>query len=681
MGAGRQGGGGLQGETCPEAIGRPAGRAWWSRWTLSVAIVVALGVPGRPAAGGDEPAAPANQSRDRAEEPAGQFQEEIKVVAPPIVEGDRLTPFASQVSSVSARQIEDLGAGDLAAALRRVPGVTISRYGLVGGYGGGDGGAVYVRGQGSGRPGAEIGTMIDGIPRFVGVWTHPLLDVLPTDTAERIDVYKSAQPVLFGNMAFAGINLVPKRVVHEGMATRISGSFGDHATGAGIVENGARYDTLDYYVLASQRASDGHRADAEGRVRTLYGRLGYELSEGWDLGVQVHSSDAWANDPGVLGAPPRGTVPRFGVEDTLSIATLSEHHGNHTGTVKVYHDSGIIDWRQWDGSKSHAFTTVTDFTSYGIKAQESVHLAHRTELVVGLEHDSYGGSTTEQRPTATSAFPELLLRNNSAWAMVARTFGTATEVTPSIGVRYTDASEFGGNWGGQAGLVVRRHGTELHANVARSFNLPGVYTAVNYRQWGLGDRWTDLEPELLDHAELGFSRQVTGAVRVQLTLFSDRVTDALRFVPPPPPPPMFANLGDYTVRGAEAAVTAAPNRKVALFAGATWLDPDPRTVPNAPQWSLVTGVSWMPADALRLNFDAEWVDTQAVLNPRYAAAQSWIESYLLVNMKAAYRLPVGTSLSTELFVVAENLTASEYEYRPGYPAPGRTMSVGVDVRF
>jgi iron complex outermembrane receptor protein len=74
------------------------------------------------------------------------------------------------------------------SALRRVPGLTISRYNPIGSYGGGDGGAVFVRGQGSGRPGAEITMMVDGIPKFVGVWTHPLLDLLSVDLVHQVDV-------------------------------------------------------------------------------------------------------------------------------------------------------------------------------------------------------------------------------------------------------------------------------------------------------------------------------------------------------------------------------------------------------------------------------------------------------------------------------------------------------------
>lgn len=656
----------------------------WKRCPRAVVVgmlALLLVVPARAEdpVGGET--AQGSEQKDQTETSGQRFREEITVVAPPIVEGDRVTLFATQVSSVSDRQIDDLGAGDLANALRRMPGVTISRYNLAGSYGGGDGGAVYVRGQGSGRPGAEIGTMIDGIPRFVGVWTHPLLDVLSTDMADRVDVYKSAQPVLAGNMAFAGVNLVPKRVAQEGMSTRVMGSFGEYSTASGLVEHGARLGKLDYYVMGSQRQSDGHRDNADGRVRTLYGRLGYEVAAGWTLSAQVHSSDAWADDPGHVGAPPAGVVPRFGVKDTLSIATLTEQHGNHVGTVKLYHDSGSIDWLQWNATTKQSFTTLTDFSSAGLHAQESFRLAGRTELVVGFDHDRYGGSTTELRPASSSVFPELMLRNDGAYAMVARTFGGSTEITPSVGVRYTESADFGGNWGGQAGLVVRRGDTELHANLARAVNLPGVYTAVMYGQWHRGDTWKDLEAERLDHAELGISQRLSGATRVQLTVFDDHVTSALRFVPPPPPPPMFANVGDYTVRGAEASVSTAPSQTVAVFAGATYLDPTPSTVPNAPKWSLVSGLSWLPVERVRLNLDAEWVDTQAVLNPRYASSQTWIDSYFLLNLKAGYRLSLGPSLTAEVYLAGENLTGSEYEYRPGYPAPGRMLSGGLDVRF
>ncbi|HPS78378.1 MAG TPA: Plug domain-containing protein, partial [Thermoanaerobaculaceae bacterium] len=125
-------------------------RHHWLRWVALGVVLLTIGIWSQAAEPENQQATQEtqqpkqDQSKPATEAPAGRFTQEVKVVAPPIVEGDRVTPFATQVSSVSDRQVDDLNAGDLANALRRMPGVTISRYELVGSYGGGDGGAVYV---------------------------------------------------------------------------------------------------------------------------------------------------------------------------------------------------------------------------------------------------------------------------------------------------------------------------------------------------------------------------------------------------------------------------------------------------------------------------------------------------------------------------------------------------------
>src|SRR4030065_931275 len=144
---------------------------------------------------------------------------EVVVVASPIIEGNQVSNSGSQVTIIQQKQISDLNAQDLPSALRRTPGVVISRYNQVGSLGGGDGGAVYIRGMGSSRPGAEIQILVDGVPKFAGVWTHPLMDTMSADIVEKIEVYKGAQPILFGNMAFGAVNLITKRQKEEGFAT------------------------------------------------------------------------------------------------------------------------------------------------------------------------------------------------------------------------------------------------------------------------------------------------------------------------------------------------------------------------------------------------------------------------------------------------------------------------------
>lgn len=229
-------------------------------------------------------------------------------------------------------------------------------------------------------------------------------------------------------------------------------------------------------------------------------------------------------------------------------------------------------------------------------------------------------------------------------------------------------------------MVLRRGGTEVHANWARAVNLPGVWTAVLFQRWGRGEAWRRLDPEVVRHGEVGVGQRLGEGVRLRVVAFVDRVTDALRFVPTPPPP-AFANLGRYTLRGVEASASFTPSRHLAALTGVTYLDPEPANVPNAPEWALVGGVSWLAAPRLRFHLDAQWVDSQAVLNPRYATTQARIGSYALVNVKTAWRVVTLARGGAEVFVTGENLLDEEYEYRPGYPAPGRVVTAGVELKW
>ena len=131
------------------------------------------------------------------------------VVVTAIIKENAVDEFGSLATVVSDQQVRDLNAIDLPSALRRTPGVTISRFNPVGSFGGDEGGAVYIRGMGASRPGSEIKTYVDGAPFYMGVWNHPLMDLVPVGGVSRVDVIKGPQPQLYGN-AFAAVDLTTR---------------------------------------------------------------------------------------------------------------------------------------------------------------------------------------------------------------------------------------------------------------------------------------------------------------------------------------------------------------------------------------------------------------------------------------------------------------------------------------
>lgn len=628
---------------------------------------------------------------------------EIVVTARPIFEETRIDSLGSLVTVVTSRQFDEMNALDLPSALRRIPGVVISRYNLVGGYGGGDGGAVFLRGLGSGRPGAEIGTLFDGVPRFVGVWTHPLMDASSLESAGGVEIRKSAQPILDGNMAFGSINMVPRRRTAPGFETSIQGMLGRYGTESSEIRHGGRSGRLDYYVSMGKKRSDGHRDLAEGRTESAYGRAGYEFAPGWDWSFQIDHTGGHAQDPGSTQEPwpvndPDFRVPDFGTDTELYIATLPHRAGNLTGEAKVYLDHGRLDWRQWDsprfGQPPESFRTITDYDNYGFHIHESIPGPADARVVVGFDQDFYGGSAQEKHISGDGPKYTHNFRNRALYVSASRAFYASSagwRITPTVGARANDSRFFGSDWGWQAGVAAERGRGRFHAQHSRAFNLPGVYVATMYDGWGRPDEWRDLDAEILDANEIGLRLGLGHGIEAEASAFYHEVRSALRWVPPvvPPPPPFkpprFDNTGTYVNRGIETSLSA-ETRAGALFLGLSLMHPTPEDLPNAPAWSLHAGINTNVWRGIHLSADGNWIAEQTVLNPRFASASDYeaptarVGRHFLLSARIGYAV-AAARVRPEIFVAGENLTDEPYEYRPGYPMPRAVWMSGLKLDF
>lgn len=623
--------------------------------------------------------------------------EEVEVrAATPILESVELTELADRVSRVSAEQIEAMHAGDLSAALRRIPGVTISRYNVVGAFGGSDGGAVFIRGHGSGRPGGEIATLVDGVPRFTGVWTHPLLDTLSIDVAGEIAVYKSPQPVRLGTMAFGAVDIIPKRAPVEGLTGRAMTSFGSWDTWTARAEAAYRDDTIDAMVIGSHRESDGHRPEADGRVDAIYANLGFRPTEAWDLSLQVHVTDSRADDPGsTLETPPppvANITPRFETRSTFLLGKAVYNHSPAGQTeIRVYHENGQMDWRQRHVPPPPPFpaqqlNTITDYENNGVRVRDTRDLDFG-RLILGVDYDLYGGGVREvfaRGPVRT--FDEIEFRNTAGYAAIEAALPGREDLSLSAGLRYNDARFFDAEWGAQAGLQWQLENALIFVNTARSFNYPGVYVSVFGRRpppWGVGDDWRELDAEIIEHVEIGADFALSQHLTLHASLFRDAIDNALRITPPAGPgaPGVITNIGGYRVSGAEAMLRLTRPEGFEVFAGGTFLDPSSDRVPNVPKWSLTAGASWQLTEALVLSGDYQFVDEQAVLNPRFPGMPDRVAAFHLVNARIAWTQDLGERFNATWFLLGENLLDEDYAYRPGYPMPGASITGGVDLTF
>jgi iron complex outermembrane receptor protein len=617
--------------------------------------------------------------------------EEVVVTASPIIEGNRVSDFGGSSTVVTEAQIADLNAQDLPSALRLTPGVVISRHNPIGSFGGGEGGAIYIRGMGSSRPGAEIQTLVDGIPKFVSVWSHPLMDTLSIDPVESIEIYKGAQPLQFGNSAFGAVNMITKRQREEGFSTRLQGGYGSYNTVVEVFEHGGKIQNTDYYLVQSFRSSSGHRDNAGGQLQEYFGRVGHQLTGNWTLSLTANGTDNYANDPGPEGRP-REAQGTYKVEDGMTVATLAHEFAGAKGDVKAWWNGGTASWvRQFDLANLFYYDTITHYDNYGVRARENLTPWKGGTLVAGLDLDFLSGKVEIDRaaPRPDAFFPTQTFRIVSPYAGLSHEIpaGGSWILIPSAGIRSYSHSDFDSQWAPQAGLVLRNPETDIHASYGRGVSYPGIYVVAQSNLfWGGNTRWKDLEAETVDHFEAGIAHSFTPKIRADVTFFHDKGRNRLILVTSPAPP-HYENIAEFRLQGMEATVSFTPTKEFTTFVGATWIpDRSPANLPYVPEWSASAGMNWRFLERFRLSLDALWQASQYVANTRVAnyggSSIAEVGGFFLLNGKISwdFKLP-SPKLAGEIFLAGENLADQDYAYKKDYPMPGITGMVGVNLKF
>jgi iron complex outermembrane receptor protein len=613
----------------------------------------------------------------------------IVVTGTPIIKGNGLTPLAGEVTTVSQEQIQELNAQDLQSALRETPGVVATHYDPIGSFGGGQGGAVFIRGMGVSRPGAEIQLDIDGIPNYNSVWTHPLLDMLSVDIAQRIDVYKGAQPVLYGNMAFGVVDMNTKRQTDPGFTTSLELAGGSYDTLVEVAETGGKVDNFDYYLVESYRSSDGDRPHSDGELQNYFGRIGYALNTNWEAHVVFNRTENWADDPGAVNSG--FNDGRFNDDDYLIIVTLANHYENADGYVKGYWNRGTLNWvNQYDGTANDE-TTLTKYDNYGVKTREAFYPWDGGTLMAGVDGDFISGkfiTTDPDVPMNGEILPRTTFQIIQPYGMFSQRWDFDKDVSlqPSAGVRYFDHNVFPGEYAPQAGLVLGVKETEFHASYARGVNYPGIFVeaipALNEPSYH------SLHAETLDHYELGASRRFGKLAKLDLTLFYDGGQNRIVFDVTAPYPFPWENIGRFHTEGLETALTVTPIRDLSLFGGFTVLEADPSDLPYTPQWTASAGATYRFLKHFRLSVDSQYVSSlnAVTLGPNplneALATSSTIGAYFLVNAKLSYGFALPCwHLHGEIFAAGQNLTDANYQEQPGYPMPGINGMGGIRVSF
>lgn len=633
---------------------------------------------------------------------------EVKVTGSPIIESNNVDSFSSFSTRVTESQLKDLGALDLAAGLRMTPGVQISRYNEVGSYSGDQGGNVYIRGMGASRPGSEIKTFVDGLPVYMGLWNHPLMDLLPLNGIRSIDVHKGPQPQSSGNN-FGSINLQTKTATREGVQGEVNVSAGSYSTSVLQANLLGRKGDLDYMLAVGQVESNGARPNSDGSLQNAMGKIGLRINSAWSVGASFLAVDNKVGDPGdnrfatsTTGIGPytfSNGVARNESSTNMLTASVSHRHGDWKGEFKVYSNEGKNNLRNDPGWG----TFDSRFKMSGFRWKEEMAPWQGGKVVAGIDQDSVSGTVAGPHVGSAVGTPFAFGTAGSADIPTFRVLSYHAGIThdfklpggwvlqPSAGVRYYDSNFYASKSSPHGGLSLISDSVTVYANYAEGILYPGAETNALTRAlpmaFAANNGFNRLAPTEDKHTEIGVKWDISTKTHADLSLFRDDVTN--RYIwsgfnagafAPPASGVWSNNFPAYRISGAEASVKHEINGQWSVFGGVTMLNSTISNLPYVPKTAMSVGTIGR-IGGFRLALDAQRQSSMfSLTQDRGTFAPNPVGSFTVANARVSYPLAaLGTK--GEVYVAVNNLLDANYQYNAGYPMPGRNLRVGMSANF
>lgn len=622
---------------------------------------------------------------------AQQAIDTVTVTASPIIESNNVDSFASFSTKVTDSQIKDLGALDLTAALRMTPGVQISRFNEVGSYNGNQGGSVYIRGLGASRPGSEIKTYLDGVPVYMGIWNHPLMDLLPLNGVGAIEVDKGPNPIRSGNN-LAAVHLQTKRATTEGVQGEANASVGSFATRVLQANMVGRSDDINYSLAGGDIKSDGARANGDASLQNAMGKLTKKIDRNWSVGGSFLSVNNDVGDPGknTLSTyayvwnnsdPKSNGVGRNVSKTNLLTAFVSHQHGGWKGELKVYQNTGENNLTQdpvWGNF-------VSKFDMSGFKLKEEFVPWANGKMVTGLDQDSVSGSINGADSGGVAQVPTFKITSPYVGYSHAVQMGDGWILQPSLGVRSYTSNVYNSKSAPNVGATFSNDRTKLYVNYTEGVLYPGAETYSLAKAipsaFAPNSQWNTIKPTESKHTEVGLKQVISDKTQFDFSIFQEQISNRYTWSGGG----AWSNtLPDYKINGAELSLSHQLDSQWKVFGGVTALNSSgldaSNQLPYAPKTAVSLGATGR-VNGYKISFDAQHQSSMYSLNQdRGGYTPSQVSGFTAANARVAYPM-ASLGKRGEVYAQINNLFDANYQFNAGYPMPGRNFRVGLIASF
>ncbi|GHT53177.1 ligand-gated channel [Bacteroidia bacterium] len=570
------------------------------------------------------------------------------------------------ISVVNRETIEEsTETGVLSILSEQIPGVFVTERGVTGyGISSGSAGTVNIHGVGGGN---RVLMLFDGQPNWAGIFGHHLPDAYVASDAERVEVIRGPGSLLYGSNAMGGIiNVITRKATKDGIHGNGRVMYGSYDTWKFMGSSGYKKDKFNAYVSLNRDQSDGHRDNSAFYINNGYVKLGYEISDNWNVSGNAIIADFKVNNPGAIDAPAIENWAEA-LRSTYSVA-INNKYEKVSGSIQAFYNDGahkINDgWR--NGAPRPYLFRSSDYNR-GIAVFESFSLLEGNLFTVGLDAKQWGGHAWNDSINGNKGeIIDKTVNEIAGYAVVQQTF--FDKLTVNAGIRLENNEGYGNEWVPQAGIAYQLSGqTAFKASASKGFRSPNLRELYMYAPANPA-----LKPENLNNYDFSYVQSLwDNKLQLELTayyasgenLITTTMVDGK---------PLNVNTDKFTNKGVDFAVAyqILPNLKAS--GNYSFLDSDIK-ITAAPKHKAFLGVHWaINKFTIAPNF--QYVDG---LYLGTVDDEDVIDNYALVNCKVSYKATDWLNL----FISGENLTDTSYQTYLGFPMPGAVVLGGVDVRF
>ncbi|MCP1469518.1 vitamin B12 transporter [Sphingobium sp. OAS761] len=595
---------------------------------------------------------------------------------------------SSTVTILDQAAITDAQPVALTDILLRTPGISLSRNG---GYGMAT--SLRIRGADSGQTVMVLDGMRLSDPSSTagGFGFANLL----LDDAERIEILRGPQSILWGSDAIGGVVNVSTRRPEKPLEGSFAVEGGTHDSFSARAGVGGTSASVDWRLAGSTFTTDGISARANGteadgyRRNAASGTATVRLAPNVSLDLRGYYSDARNDFDASSGdSYSYGLTREWSGYAGLNMALLD---GRFTNRVAVL--QSMTDRENYDPARSIRPLT---FDAHGrvrrIEYQGAYRFSDAVQLLFGAEREDQR-MTTASPSNSTDAYARTPYKAHTSSVYGQLRLTPVAGLTLDGGLRYDRQSRFGGNVVASGGAVYTPNdgATIVRANYSEGYKAPSLYQL--FSAYGAAN----LGPEKARGWEVGGEQKIGDLLTVSATWFERDTDNLINFAYCPTDGTLpdicyvpgttttrfgyYANIDRSHAQGIELAASA---RWSILFAQAnySWISAEDRTPASGNYGRQLARVPRHLANA-EAGFQLP-SGLRASVAARYAgrtfdsaSSNRVLEDYWLFDARMQW--PVIDGLTFQARV--ENLTDKDYQTANGYGSLGRTFYLGLRSRF